>query len=251
MKRSVFLIMMIFASSHLFAQCTKDVECKGNRICVDGKCVDPQENTNTPTAAPVESSKESLINSGAPWESTKNNADIKDSRSANNSVNNTSAFVTVNLMLSDVKKNQYKIKELSKQLTPEQKMMLVDSYKSKHSAVAPFILNLLISCGIGSFVQGDITSGLLILFGEGSGIILMCQSDATTEICGTVVYLLSYIGGLIDPWVYASGKNRELETLLVSSYYQNKNYNEYAFGNNPGNIKPSMRIDIPVVGFQF
>jgi hypothetical protein len=51
MKRSVFLIMMVFAASHLFAQCTKGVDCKDGRVCVDGKWVDTSTISNAAETA--------------------------------------------------------------------------------------------------------------------------------------------------------------------------------------------------------
>jgi len=33
--------LLLLNQSLLYAQCTKDVDCKGNRICVNGECVEP------------------------------------------------------------------------------------------------------------------------------------------------------------------------------------------------------------------
>src|SRR5688572_19737347 len=34
-----------FVPQSAFAQCTRDVDCKGERICENGQCVDPQTRT--------------------------------------------------------------------------------------------------------------------------------------------------------------------------------------------------------------
>ncbi len=45
MKSKVtFLFIVLYAIfSFIYGQCTKDIECKGDRICIDGKCVSPPE----------------------------------------------------------------------------------------------------------------------------------------------------------------------------------------------------------------
>lgn len=59
MRRGLFspgivLAFGLFGRTAL-AQCTADVECKGDRICVDGACVSPPDKETTPSfAAPVE-----------------------------------------------------------------------------------------------------------------------------------------------------------------------------------------------------
>jgi hypothetical protein len=41
MKTLSVVAMFFLFANHLFAQCTMDIECKGDRICVKGKCIDP------------------------------------------------------------------------------------------------------------------------------------------------------------------------------------------------------------------
>jgi hypothetical protein len=39
--KAIILFVIIFGfAGQIFAQCTKDTDCKGDRICVDGKCVE-------------------------------------------------------------------------------------------------------------------------------------------------------------------------------------------------------------------
>lgn len=39
----IVLIIAVFVNHQLFAQCTKDTDCKGDRVCIDGECVEPGE----------------------------------------------------------------------------------------------------------------------------------------------------------------------------------------------------------------
>lgn len=49
MKHIKSLLSLLVLISIIYAQCTKDIECKGNRICVDGQCVDSAPKANTET----------------------------------------------------------------------------------------------------------------------------------------------------------------------------------------------------------
>ena len=41
LRSILFLGIIVFCSSSAVGQCTKDTDCKGDRICVDGECVSP------------------------------------------------------------------------------------------------------------------------------------------------------------------------------------------------------------------
>jgi len=57
MKYFYLFIALSVCFYDLFAQCTKDTDCKGNRICIDGKCVDPSsQKNNAAPAAPQQPS---------------------------------------------------------------------------------------------------------------------------------------------------------------------------------------------------
>jgi hypothetical protein len=48
---SVILLIVILGTYQSIAQCTKDTDCKGDRICVDGECVEPDaEEVTVPEA---------------------------------------------------------------------------------------------------------------------------------------------------------------------------------------------------------
>lgn len=41
MKFFIAFVSILIISTRLNAQCTKDIDCKGDRICVNGKCEEP------------------------------------------------------------------------------------------------------------------------------------------------------------------------------------------------------------------
>lgn len=60
-KTAVFIFAIFFAATLVPAQCTKDVDCKGDRICVNGECVERTITQNSSTSseaepAPIQSS---------------------------------------------------------------------------------------------------------------------------------------------------------------------------------------------------
>ncbi len=40
---TLVLVIAVFVNHQIFAQCTKDTDCKGDRVCIDGECVEPGE----------------------------------------------------------------------------------------------------------------------------------------------------------------------------------------------------------------
>jgi hypothetical protein len=55
------LLIILFTMQTAFGQCTKDVDCKGDRVCVNGECVEPVKSTTGPASG----SSETLDNSGS------------------------------------------------------------------------------------------------------------------------------------------------------------------------------------------
>jgi len=64
--------------------------------------------------------------------------------------------------------NQDRIRQAAAALSPTEKMMLYDSYKKDQWM--PFLLNLLVGAGVGSFVEGDTKGGAIALGGDLIGI---------------------------------------------------------------------------------
>ena len=50
MKSILCIVWMVcMLASSAFTQCSKDTECKGNRVCVNGQCVEPEANASLPS----------------------------------------------------------------------------------------------------------------------------------------------------------------------------------------------------------
>lgn len=53
-KQILMIAIIVIWSGNGIAQCTKDTECKGDRICINGECVEPEvEKTNEDEGNPV------------------------------------------------------------------------------------------------------------------------------------------------------------------------------------------------------
>jgi hypothetical protein len=80
-------------------------------------------------------------------------------------------FSVSGLIKSDLFKNQSKIEELSKDLSSTEKLTLYSQYKKDQWV--PFLINFLVGCGVGSFVEGDTTGGVIALGSDLAGIACM------------------------------------------------------------------------------
>ena len=89
----------------------------------------------------------------------------------------------------------------------------------------PFALNLLLGLGIGSFVQGDITGGLLVAGGEvvGAGLLIAGASSVVNDpegaggtmmVVGVGLLTAARIAGLVFPFTYANSFNEKLRRDL-------------------------------------
>ncbi|QFP42423.1 P13 family porin (plasmid) [Borrelia miyamotoi] len=100
---------------------------------------------------------------------------------------------------------------------------------NKKDILAPFLLNFFFGFGIGSFVQGDITGGLLVLGSEilslslvGCGIYSLSQHTGTSTptlglslvSLGGITFFVTRIAEMIIPFTYASSYNRKLQEKL-------------------------------------
>ena len=75
------------------------------------------------------------------------------------------AYTQTALLIEDgLFNNQFLIEKQAVNLSPNERYSLYNS-KKKETAV-PFFLNLFLGCGIGSYVQGDVTGGTIGLVGE-------------------------------------------------------------------------------------
>lgn len=84
----------------------------------------------------------------------------------------------------------------------------------------PFVLNLLIPLGgIGSFVQGDTTGGLIVLGGQvlGLGAVILNSGEGfwtAGMYIGAAVYGVATLLGYVVPFTYANAANEKLRRDL-------------------------------------
>lgn len=116
------------------------------------------------------------------------------------------------LIDDDLSGNMAAIQEVTKGLSLTQKMVLYKDHET--SAGLPFVLNLFLATGIGSWVQGHTVGGLIGTVGTVGGVGLMLTSDKNAQTIGAIVLSASYITDLILPWTYSSAHNTRLKRAI-------------------------------------
>jgi len=132
------------------------------------------------------------------------------------------------MIKSDLFKNQSKIQSLSQSLTSTEKMALYTEYKK--DPWVPFLVNFLVGAGVGSFIEGDTTGGLIALTGDlvGLGSVLIGVSAYANEVYwdpyttkgvglttfGYIVIIGSRIFEIIRPFTYTARYNSTLKQSL-------------------------------------
>jgi hypothetical protein len=136
---------------------------------------------------------------------------------------------SISLMInSDFYGNLDLIKNESVNLTDYEKMTLYSMHEE--SPTVPFVVNLLVGAGIGSFIQGDIKSGVTALIGELIGFSLYTvgylnvysaalngddsEAGATMLLLGAGAILGTRIYECIQPFSYAKKYNDQLHSAL-------------------------------------
>ena len=142
-----------------------------------------------------------------------------------------SPVTSISLMIkSDFSGNFDKISKESKRLTEFDKISLLSMHEK--SPTLPFVINLVVGAGIGSFIQGDIKGGFTALAVEVVGLGLyvtgvataLLEPLATNENFTGVGSTLIAIGGAtllagkiyesIRPFTYAKNYNNRLHSAL-------------------------------------
>ena len=101
------------------------------------------------------------------------------------------------------------------------KLLLVKQYEK--STTLPFIVNLFAGCGIGSYIQGDVTGGTIGLLGElaSVGMIVFGATGSGERnymtIIGTAALAGFRIFELIRPFDYANSFNFNLKNAVFGS----------------------------------
>ncbi len=133
---------------------------------------------------------------------------------------NQDAFLQIKQLLDHNKifDVQDQVMALSPSLTLSQKETLYENYKK--NGVGPFFLNL-IPCGVGSWVQGDIVSGIVITAVEAGSLIFMISTSTSGAYnmtpVGGIIYAGAAVYALISPWVYSHKWNKALNFALNSN----------------------------------
>jgi len=125
-------------------------------------------------------------------------------------------FLNVQVLINqDLDGNFKLIQSKADKLSSSQRLYIYED-KSK-SGTLPFILNLLLGFGIGSWVQGDLTGGLIGTIGGVTGVGMMLVEDTSIQNIGAGILLASWVTDLILPWTFASSYNSTLKNALRMS----------------------------------
>lgn len=134
--------------------------------------------------------------------------------------NKISSFEIMQLIDLGLEDNYQKISSLSQGLSDSEKIMIF-SQKKKDPTV-PFIVNLLIGLGIGSFIAGDTNAGWTELIGELSGAVLIGIGSSSRDLSiiaslGALDIMIFRIGGLIRPFTFSGEYNSKLQLALLGN----------------------------------
>ncbi len=124
--------------------------------------------------------------------------------------------------------NQNQIQELSKNLTSAEKMVLYSEYKKDQWV--PFVVNFIVGAGIGSFIEGDTSGGLIALIGDvvGLGSVIIGTSSYASALYsdpyttkglglmrfGYIALIGARIFEIIRPFTYTARYNSTLKQSL-------------------------------------
>jgi len=137
--------------------------------------------------------------------------------------------IKIKLLINDgLYKNEDLIKKQSLNLSETQKYNIYSS--NQKNAMAPFLLNMLVGFGVGSYVQGDIIPGVICSVGDllGGFFTLAFWTNGTFNfttamnegvsfvptLLATTVYLGSRIFECIRPFHYVDSYNKKLKESL-------------------------------------
>jgi len=134
------------------------------------------------------------------------------------------------MIKSDLFKNQSTIQGLTQSLTSTEKMALYTEYKKDQWV--PFLVNLVVGAGIGSFIEGDSTGGAIALTGDivGLGAVILGASTYASSVYsypytysskglglasfGYVVLIGSRIFEIVRPFTWTARYNSTLKQSL-------------------------------------
>ncbi len=126
-----------------------------------------------------------------------------------------SAVSEVELLIErGVEDNFSLISSKAAELSSNERMFLYERHKKE--ATVPFLLNFLLGCGIGSYIEGDTTGGTVGLVGElGSLAIVLVGYNSGIGYIGIATLLATRIYEIVRPFTFASNYNKELNLALL------------------------------------
>lgn len=116
------------------------------------------------------------------------------------------------LIEDDLERHMPTIRQLTSGMTPEERMALYEKHKER--AAGPFVLNMMLGMGIGSWAQGDEIGGAVGLFGGLVFAATVLSFTPDVMIMGGIIYLVAWTYDLARPWAYAAERNGDLRKAL-------------------------------------
>lgn len=118
------------------------------------------------------------------------------------------------LLDGGVLKNKDFIKQEAENISLEDRQILYNS-REKGGSAGYAALNTVIGFGVGSFVQGDVSSGVVLLLSDVVAISGLATAQSNTMVYLSLgVYALTVIDGIIFPICYTHKYNRTLKESL-------------------------------------
>lgn len=122
------------------------------------------------------------------------------------------------------------IQHYSANLTEMEKYTLYETNKT--NGVVPFVLNLVLGCGVGSFVQGDTVGGIAYLalelidyfgylgaYGRALNATTQAEYDSAVASMGSwaIALLVARVCECVKPFIYSSKYNKRLSTAIYGT----------------------------------
>lgn len=142
---------------------------------------------------------------------SQNNITHNSNISESKNVENEDDLIQLHILLkNDFKEDIISLQRKSKNLDDSTRINLYESYKDK--PILPIVLNALLPFGIGSYVQGDNTSGYIQTFGSTLTLTLLTITVAKAVAAGITVIVLA-------PFHYNESDEKKELNKEINAYY--------------------------------
>lgn len=213
MKRICLFFSLVLLGAVLFAQSSADELAKWKKLYDDGAITEA----------------EYLVKKKEVLEGNYSEKNQSLASSSQNAAGSMELYAQIDKLIDDdFKDNKSQIASLSQGLTQMQRDQLYKKYEK--SGVLPFVLNLIVGFGVGSFVQGDGGGGAFQCAFEGGGLLCLIIGAASIDskktnnsasyglmTSGAIFMVSAAIYGLIRPWTYSSNYNKTLQGTLAGN----------------------------------